>query len=299
MDFGNCPKVSIIITTYKRKKEMVVRAVKSAINQTYLNTEIVVVDDSPSDYLHREDVRQAILALGDERIKVIWHDTNRGACAARNTAIRASNGEYVIYLDDDDEFLPEMIEKRLAGFTDSDIGLVYSKRYLCPNGDKSKMYVPEQKMIAGDIFKYVMQDNIICAFPMVRRECFDTCGMFDEEQLSAQDYEMWLRILQKYKANYVDEPLAIVYLHDEGRITSTPYKAIQGTERLCSIYRSYYRKHPYAYHFRKRDLCMRYMYGGNRKKAFQNFIMAALCGPTDVISNLRLLRMLLTYKPQT
>lgn len=293
------PKVSIILSTYKRKPEMVVRAVKSAIAQTYTNIEVCVVDDSPADYEQREAVREAILALRDDRIQVIWHETNKGACAARNTAIRATNGEYVIYLDDDDEFLPDMVEKRLAGFTGKEVGLVYSKRYLCTNNDKSRMHVPKQLMVSGDIFKYTIQKNNIAAFPMIRRECFDTCGLFDEKQLSAQDYEMWLRILKKYKANYVDEPLAIVHLHNEERITSTPYKAIQGTERICELYRSYYRRHPYAYHFRKQELCKLYTQSGNRKKAFNCIISAILLGPTDMIENLRWLKYFLTYKSQT
>lgn len=293
------PKVSIILTTYKRRPEMVVRAVKSAINQTYTNIEVCVVDDSPNDYEHRDEVKQAILTLGDNRIQVIWHETNKGACVARNTAIHATNGEFVIYLDDDDEFLPEMVERRLTGFTDESIGLVYSKRYLCPNNDKGKMYVPKQLMVAGDIFKYTIQKNNIAAFPMIRRKCFDVCGMFDEVQLSAQDYEMWLRILQKFKANYIDEPLSIVHLHDEERITSTPYKAIQGTERICELYRSYYRKHLYAYHFRKQELCKLYTRVGERKKALVCIIKAFLFGPTDIIENMRWLKYFLTYKPQT
>lgn len=292
------PKVSIILTTYKRRPEMVLRAVKSAINQTYNNIEICLVDDSPDDYEYRENVRQSILALGDNRIKIIWHEKNKGACAARNTAIRATTGEFIIYLDDDDEFLPEMVERRLNGFTEESIGLVYSKRYLCPDNDKSKMYVPKQLMVAGDIFKYTIQKNNIAAFPMIRRKCFEVCGMFDEAQFSAQDYEMWLRILHKYKANYIDEPLAIVYLHNEGRITSTPYKKIQGTERVCELYRSYYHRHLYAYHFRKQELCESYTRVGKRKKAFVCLIKAFLFGPIDIIENMRCLKFYFTYKPQ-
>ena len=286
--------VTIIITTYKRKPDMVMRAVHSAMNQSYLNTEIILVDDSPSDYIYREEIKNRIISLNSNKIKVIWHEKNLGACIARNTAIKASSGDYIIYLDDDDEFCSNIIEKRLSAFINDRIGLVYGPRYICINNNKDNMYVPKQKLVSGRIFNETIKKNNIAAFPMIKRECFDVCGLFDPNQLSAQDYEMWLRILQKYDANFNTEPLSIVHIHEGERITSTPYKAIQGTKRICQLYKKYYMRHPFAYHYRKQELCKLYCSGNDKRSAAKYLAQAIVLAPYDCIENLRLLKMIVS-----
>lgn len=279
------PLVTIIITTCKRPPELLIRAIKSALGQTYDKIEILVVDDSPADCIYRDQIRDYIRNLNDSRVSLIQHKTNLGACFGRNTAIALSTGEFIIYLDDDDEFLPECVEKKLSGFTSDDIGLVYSKRYLVKDDDPGFKNVPDQLMVKGDIFKYTIKKNNIAAFPMIRRECIVNCGGFDTQMKSAQDYEMWLRILLRYKANYIDEPLALVHLHDQGRITSTPTKAIQGTKRICKIYRSYYLLHPWAYHNRMLELCKLYLNYDKKAIAFLYLSSAILLNVFDFSEN--------------
>lgn len=120
----NKPLVSAIITTYKRPPETVERAIKSVEAQTYKNIEIIVVDDSPDSFSGRDDVKTTVSA--HEGVKYIPHEKNMGAQVARNTGLNAAAGEYIAYLDDDDEWDNTKTEKQLAAFTNERIGLVYS-----------------------------------------------------------------------------------------------------------------------------------------------------------------------------
>ena len=108
--------VSVIITTYKREPETVERAAKSILEQTYKDIELIIVDDSPASFDKRIAVEKRVKELSSS-IKYIKHETNMGACAARNTGIRSANGEYVAFLDDDDEWLPDKLEKQMKKFS--------------------------------------------------------------------------------------------------------------------------------------------------------------------------------------
>lgn len=221
------PVVTVIITTHKRPPKLVSRAVLSVCNQTYKNLEIIIVDDSPSDYAERMDVYESIKRIEDPRITYLFNEENVGACASRNRAIENSSGEFVMYVDDDDELLAECVEKRLEKFTAPEIGLVYGDCYTVNEvtGEKKQS---NQDKYAGKVFDELIKNNFVYAFPMVRRECFDECGLFDVKMQAAQDYEMWLRIAAKYQFNYNKEALSIVHLHTGERISKNPLKKIQG-----------------------------------------------------------------------
>lgn len=102
------PFVSIVIPTYNRAR-FLGRLVRSVLNQTYKNFEVIVADDASTD-----DTAEIIKTFKDDRIRYIRHESNAGAAAARNTGIKASRGEYVAFQDSDDEWLPEKLEKQMA-----------------------------------------------------------------------------------------------------------------------------------------------------------------------------------------
>ncbi|MBR0256396.1 MAG: glycosyltransferase family 2 protein, partial [Synergistaceae bacterium] len=131
------------ITTHKRPPEMVERALKSVIAQTYTDWNLVVVDDSPADWELRGDVRKMVegYAEKDSRIRYVAHERNYGAQRARNTAlgIAVNEGfEFIAYLDDDDEWLPEKLERQLEVFMGrgKDTALVYSRSYVAEHDGK-------------------------------------------------------------------------------------------------------------------------------------------------------------------
>jgi len=106
------PTVSVIIPTYNRA-HLVGRSIQSVINQTYQDFEIIVVDDGSTD--NTEDIIKEFQKK-DKRIKHIKHNKNKGGSAARNTGIRAARGEYIAFLDSDDEWMPTKLEKQTSYF---------------------------------------------------------------------------------------------------------------------------------------------------------------------------------------
>ncbi|GAH83893.1 unnamed protein product, partial [marine sediment metagenome] len=116
--------VSVIIPTYNRA-DMVGRAIQSVINQTYQDFEIIIIDDASTDNT-REVARE--FQEREKRIKYFKHEINKGGGAARNTGIKNSKGEYIAFLDSDDEWYPEKLEKQIEIFNknDENLGVVYS-----------------------------------------------------------------------------------------------------------------------------------------------------------------------------
>ena len=114
------PKVSVIIATYNRAA-LLPRAVNSVLAQTYTDFELIIVDDRSSD-----DTQEVIRTFTDPRIRVIRHEANRGAAAARNTGISEARGEYIAFLDDDDECMPNRLADQVSVLdANPDVGMVY------------------------------------------------------------------------------------------------------------------------------------------------------------------------------
>lgn len=236
--------VSVVITTYKREPQMVLRALDSALAQTYRDLEIIIVDDSPSDFSAREDVHAVVEMRQHENpeinIRYIAHTENKGACIARNTGLEVAAGEFIAYLDDDDEWLPEKIEKQMQVMQKSDAGLVYcgnmvknDKTGLCTNAEK--------EYFRGKVFKRLLYNNFIAStsYPLIRKECLKEVGGFDPLMQAAQDYDVWLRLAERYEVDYVPEPLVLYHEHEGERITTNPKKKISGLERINQKYAHY------------------------------------------------------------
>jgi len=204
------PTVSVIIPTYNRA-HLVGRAIRSVLNQTYQDFEIIVVDDGSTD-----NTEEVVKGFNDDRIRYIWHDENRGGAAARNTGIKAAQGEYIAFLDSDDEWLPEKLEKQVKAFEDAlpDVGVVYTDfRRLDKRGDKELRFAKVMREVSGDIHRDLLEGNFIgTPTALVRRECFDKVGMFDERLPRLQDWELWIRISKYYHFKCLDEPLVISYV---------------------------------------------------------------------------------------
>lgn len=120
--------VSVIIPTYKRNDRLR-EAIDSVVNQTYVNLEIIIVDDNDPSSSYRKETENLMMQYKDnKKIRYIQHSENTGGAIARNTGISQAGGEYIAFLDDDDIYLPEKIEKQYEVFqkhTGEKLGLVY------------------------------------------------------------------------------------------------------------------------------------------------------------------------------
>lgn len=276
--------VTAIITTHKRTVEMVERALKSVLSQTYSNIEVIVVDDSPQEFGERLHVKTMVENYG---VKYISHTHSQGACVARNTGLAEANGEFVAFLDDDDEWLPEKIEKQIACFNREEIALVYC-------GSKTKnditgmLEVRKMECYSGKLYEVLIMDNYIgsTSFPLIRTQALRDIGGFDPLMQSAQDYDVWLRLSKKYEISYINEPLVIYHIHNQERITVNFKKKIAGLERINTKNAEYIKNNRTARWIRTLDLAP--MYAGDKQlgKAMEKWFVAVSLCPYEIKTNL-------------
>lgn len=229
--------ISVVVPTYKRKSELIKRAIDSILGQTYNNLELLVIDDSPSDFEHRKEVEEFLESLSDKRIRYIKHEKNYGANKARNTGIELANGKYVAFLDDDDEWMRDKLELQIEKFDNPNIGLVYCKATVIDEVQSLERPIIN-KLKRGNYYKELLKQNFIGSnsFVLVRTDVIREVGMYDEKLLSNQDYDLFLRISQKYEINYVDKVLVKYYIHEGDRISTNARKQLQGRLALYDKY---------------------------------------------------------------
>ncbi len=282
--------VSAIITTYKRKPEMVLRALDSILAQTYKDIEIIVVDDSPADYPQREDVKNAIIGREKDnhevKIRYIAHEKNMGGCVARNTGMKVSQGEFLAYLDDDDEWLPEKIEKQMKVMMETDVALVCCGSKTI-NEENGTVCVRDDTLYRGNVLKQLLHRNFIgsTSFPIIRKSCLLEVGGFDPLMKAVQDYDVWLRLAEKYKVDYVDEPLVLYHIHADERITTNPQRRISGTERLCQKFQKYLDADRKLWWDRHVELSRQYAYNREKKKALSMWWKCVCKYPENIKMN--------------
>lgn len=219
-------KVSVVVPTHNRP-DMLKRAVESVLDQTYRHLEVVVVDDASS-----VDVRSILLEFGDPRIKYVRHTDNKGAAASKNTGIRMSTGEYIAFLDDDDVYEDEKIERQVEVFQNSpsNVGVVYCGCTFVDE-DNGRRFVYEPRGRYKE--KFYLRD-FTAATCLVERECFQRVGLFDETLECLVDFDMTLRISEFYDYSYCKEPLYEAHIHHDGRITDDFEKMIMALDRIYS-----------------------------------------------------------------
>tara|TARA_B100000315_G_scaffold250390_1_gene283149 strand:- start:147 stop:1058 length:912 start_codon:yes stop_codon:yes gene_type:complete len=209
------PTVSVIIPTHNRS-QLLKRAIGSVLNQTYSKLECIVVDDASTD-----ETTEVVASFNDDRIRGFRHKINRHASAARNTGIKYSQGEYIGFLDDDDEWMPDKLKQQvdLLNISSPNIGLVYCWMSYIANGVMQKIYTPKLK---GYIFKEMLDKQAIgnSSTLLVRKKVIDEIGCFDESLPRGNDGDFIRRVCRKYEVDFIPEVLVKVYTdHGNHRIS--------------------------------------------------------------------------------
>lgn len=232
--------VSCIITTYNRETNILRRAIDSILAQTYKDIELIVVNDYPENRELALSVQYLVKSYKDENttsIRYIEHEKNSGACAARNTGIKASLGEYIAFLDDDDEWLPEKLETLLPLMKDS-VGIAYSA-YSIFSAEGERAFCPPK--YNGEWHRHLLGSNYIgsTSFPVLRKKYLIDAGLFDVKMPSMQDWDMWLRMTKISKAAFSDKVLTKYYVESESITTNTAKKKC-GHDLIFDKYRAEY-----------------------------------------------------------
>ena len=206
------PLVSAIIPVFNGAQYLA-KAIDSVLAQTYSPIEVIAIDDGSTD-----ESPEILAGYGDKICCI--RQVNRGVGAARNRGILAARGEYVAFLDQDDWWYPQKIERQLAALANSDVGFVHTHtvyfddvtQTFCPPLDPEAK--PEEYV--GWCFEKLLFGNAICnSSVLVRRELFAQVGLCDPiiEGNTVQDYDLWLRLSQVTPFAYVGEPLTVFRLH--------------------------------------------------------------------------------------
>jgi glycosyltransferase involved in cell wall biosynthesis len=194
--------LSIIIPCYNTQ-EFVEEAVKSALNQTYPNKEIIVVNDGSTD-----DSLKVLEQFGDQ-IKIITK-CNEGISAARNTGILSSVGDYIMFLDADDIMSPHSAESKISileAFPEAGM-VIGNHQILTESGLKTTHYWHEEYNVpmVKNAFKLLFDLGVYTVDPIYRREVFASCGLYDTYLSSVEDTEFYLRVATKYAIAFDVEP---------------------------------------------------------------------------------------------
>lgn len=209
--------VSIIIPTYNRSK-LIIRTIESVLAQTFSDFEIIVVDDGSTD--NTRGILKEHIDSG--KIKYIYQN-NAGPARARNNGIRNARGEILAFLDSDDEWTQDKLEKLMGLFKEKgqDI-LVYSDiEYVDVNGDKKGNLFSKTKPHEGKVAKKMLADNFVATSSVaVAKSLIEKAGGFPEFKLPiGEDYYLWLKIAGFADFYFVNEPLVKYRVHS-GQITT-------------------------------------------------------------------------------
>ncbi len=204
---GGQPLVSVIIPTYNRA-HLLDRTLASVLDQSYRHFELLVVDDGSQD-----DTAGLVTGHADPRIRYLRQTQNLGAGAARNRGIREARGEFIAFLDSDDNWFPDKLAQQLAVFArlPRRVGLVYGGVEAVLECGGRRIDVPTHR---GNLLKAMLVRNVIHgggSNAMIRRSVVATVGGFDEQLLALEDYDFFMRIVQFYEVDFVAAPVCRYY----------------------------------------------------------------------------------------
>jgi len=204
--------ISVVIPSYNRK-DFLKRSIDSAINQTKKPLEIIVVDDGSTDGT------ETMIKSDYDFVKFI-KQKNKGVSAARNIGIKVSIGEWICFLDSDDEWKKDKLEKQINAMkSNPGYKFFHSNEIWIKNGLRINQK-KKHKKYGGDIFdKCLDMCRISPSSVMINKTVFDEVGNFNEDLVVCEDYELWLRICDKYKVFFIDEPLIIKYGGHQGQLS--------------------------------------------------------------------------------
>ncbi|MEA2478134.1 MAG: hypothetical protein QOJ07_56 [Thermoleophilaceae bacterium] len=198
------PRTSILMPAFDAHAT-VRESVESALAQTVGDLELIVVDDGSA-----EPIADALAGIGDERLRVVRHPRNKGASAARNTALAAARAPLVSQLDADDMWEPDYLAAVLSAFEDPGIGLAYTNARILEHPTGHDTYIPDASVHPMDRFPKIAEQNPIPALTAtMRSDAVRAVGGYAEWLTYAEDYHLYMKLAAAgWRFAYVDRRLA-------------------------------------------------------------------------------------------
>ena len=219
------PKVSVIMPAYNAAST-ILESIDSVFAQTYHNWELIIVDDCSFDFTNEIALRATVT---DSRIRLIKNDKNMGVASSRNISISLAQGDWLAFLDSDDMWLPEKLERQLDFAKKTNAAITYTATaYIDTNGKKKKYILPaEYKLQLKDLLR---RNIMTCSSVLVKKEYMQPFppGFLHE------DYATWIEIVKKTGCAYgLNEPLTMYRISE----TSKSYNRIKSAKMNFNAYR--------------------------------------------------------------
>jgi glycosyltransferase involved in cell wall biosynthesis len=268
------PLISVIIPAYNRAKT-IRKAIESLRVQTYTNWEAIVVDDGSTD--NTCDIVSEI-ARHDQRVRLLRHEHNRKAQAARNTGIRTAKGEWIAFLDSDDEYLPESIQDRLTLAEKEHVPVVHSECYILKPGEEKQLY--KIRPLSGNIYKDVLEkEGPVFPALLVKKTALEGIGLLDEQIKSYQEWDTAIRLAKNNRFAFCPKPTFIYDYCCDDSMSRDPGLNGKGYEQIfhkhyVEIWKNLGMK-GLAYHYGR--IGKWYEESGDLKNAGRYKLMAAIC----------------------
>lgn len=273
------PLVSVIIPTFQRS-EYLIRAIDSVLNQTYPNLEIIVVDDNDGDNEYRLATQKNLENyIQDRKIIYLKHEKNKGLPSARNTGIKKSKGDFIAFLDDDDQWLPEKIEKQLELFEklDDSYGIIGSYWKILNEFDQNERI--RTLTHRGDLAKILALNHFSPpSMVMVKRKYLEKVNYFDEDFRWREDIELYYRLSFVCKFDFVEEVLVHYYQHPNALSTNFE-KKLKAVIQYLEKHQDTTRKNKMPWSEINEHLAELYAVNGKKMKALKHFGIAILNRP--------------------
>jgi glycosyltransferase involved in cell wall biosynthesis len=269
--------ISVVIPAYKRDR-VIERAIRSVLEQTYQDFEILVVDDGSKD--DTESV-VASLALEDSRIHYFRHETNRGAQAARNTGAKAAKGEWIAFLDSDDYLTSNSLELRILAAQNQGVKVIHSECQLLKQDKSSNAYGISPWN--GYVYREMLTDpGILFSGLLIAKEALEKVGYLDEQIIAYQDWDTVIRLAKYYSFGFVAEPTFIYDCRGNDTISRNLVLEVEGYKQVFNkhFFEIVRKLHPRTVAHHYRAIAHRYQAVGDQNYARRYQILSFLWWPS-------------------
>jgi glycosyltransferase involved in cell wall biosynthesis len=299
MNSCRVPTVSVVITCYNYGQYLT-GCLESVLAQSYTDYEVIVIDDGSTD--NTVEVMEGYAALSNVSYA---RRKNGGQAKAKNHGIKLSRGKFIAFLDADDKWDSRKLEKQIPLFSSDKVGVVYTRaRYIDNSGSPLFLKQPNKylKPRRGKVTDYLIIDNFVpFSSSIIRRDCINDFGPFDESIIMGIDWDLWLRISTKYEFDYINERLLYYRMGHSGQMSKNIEERQRCSDRIMnrfiqnfpnSVKKNSLRK-AFSYTFTNKG---NYHSKKQIAKALKFYILAYLYWPLTLVPAKKILRILINKK---
>ncbi|WP_263821276.1 glycosyltransferase family 2 protein [Salinibacter sp.] len=239
--------ISVVIPTFNRQ-DVILRAVESALGQTHKNLEVIVVDDHSQDR-----TREVVESVGDNRVRYVLNRRSKGAQGARNTGVEIAKGEWIAFLDSDDWWHKEKLEKQVNFIKKSEKRVSALSTGRVWKADGKTFWKSKLKKVDNWEPKVFLHDNPVGGFStiLIRKKKLKEVGGLDEALPAMQDIDLYFRISKKGDFYSIPNRLTIETIRYDGGISTNYAKKLESSKLFMEKYEKEYKSSYWMHVYRK------------------------------------------------